>query len=396
MPTGSRQLIHDLFEHRTGGRIPWTFDFGSCKGLNPGLLPAAKKHFGAAGSLTEFLDYDIWIVLDPDRIHSDPLPHTDETIKAAIPADTIQCMMPLKRQEGFDYERFYESELASKQQTTETASFDAFGLYYFSWPGHPNYVSFLSPLEQVTDLTLIKEFPMPTVDSIGFDYFKKDVSYISSKDKMSAAWSGSLYELSWYLRGRERILYDYFDNPQIVEIIVDKAAAFTEQLTQRNLEAGVDVLCFYDDLGTQASLFISPEIFRRFYKPYYKRIWQRIKKEWKGRYIFLHACGNISQIIPDLIDCGLDILNPVQPEAIDPNRISDQFSKDLVLWGSIGVQKTLTSGSKHDIFHEIHERVKRIGMACPLILSPANTLPKETPLQNLDYFVEACKEYCTG
>ena len=174
--------------------------------------------------------------------------------------------------------------------------------------------------------------------------------------KLCASWSGSLYELSWYLRGRERILYDYYDHPALVDLLVERIAAFVGELTERNLAAGVDVLSFYDDLGTQSSLFISPEIFRRFYKPHYRRIWGRAKALNPDALIFLHACGNVAAIIPDLIECGLDILNPVQPEAMDPDWVSREYGRDLALWGTMSVQRTFPFGGREDIFREVREQ----------------------------------------
>ncbi len=383
-----------------GAGVPWTFDFGSCKGINAELLGPARQQLGLSGSFAESLDYDIWIALDPDRIHHDPLPHADPALRARLPVGGLQCLPPLRRRPGFDYLAFYREALqdpriaAAVGQQGERGSFDAFGLCYYNWPGQTEHYAFLSPLAQVSELSTVAGFPLPETDPDLLDYFRRDIAYIHSRGKLCASWSGSLYELSWYLRGRERILYDYYDHPDLVDLLVERIAAFVEELTERNLAAGVDVLSFYDDLGTQSSLFISPEIFRRFYKPHYRRIWGRAKALNPEALIFLHACGNVAAIIPDLIECGLDILNPVQPEAMDPQWVSREYGRDLALWGSMSVQRTFPFGSREDIFAEVRSRVENLASRGSLVLGPANTLGADTPPANLAHFVDACRELC--
>lgn len=396
----SREVLSTVLRRGAAGRIPWTLDFGSCKGVGPAIAGALRGHLGITGSFAEALDYDVWIALDPDRVHHDALPHFDDSLKKRISVAALQSSIPLSREPGFDYLAYYPrpAEQGSLDSASINAafdsSFDAFGLYYYPWPGNPEYQSFQSPLEHVTDDTLIRDFPMPVIQAADLEWFRTDVAYIHSRQKMSAAWSGSLYELSWYLRGRERIFLDYYDNPRGVDALVEKIADFVETLTRKTLGAGVDILCYYDDLGTQNSMVISPEIFRRFYKPHYKRIWAMVKSFSKERHVFLHSCGNVASILPDLIECGLDILNPVQPEAMDVQRVFRDYGRDLGFWGTVGVQKTFRGGTRRDIFQVVRERVEGIGKGGALILGPANTLGKDVPLENVSSFIEACRKYC--
>ena len=397
---GSRERIRDLIRYRSLGRVPWTLDFGSCKGVHPSVVDAVRRHLGIEGSFARALDSDIWIALDPDRLHNDPLPHVGTHVLSRVPRTGLQCMVPLSRREGFDYRSYFPRLPAGGSldsaglPSAEESSFDGFGLYYYPWPGNPEYQSFLSPLEHTDDLARIAQFPLPEIRQDDLAAFRDDVQWIRGAGKMSAAWSGSLYELSWYLRGRERILYDYTDNPRMVDAIVEKLADFVERLTLLNLDAGVDVLCFYDDLGTQTSMAISPAVFRRFYKPHYRRIWGAIKSRSRDAFIFLHACGNVREIIPDLVECGLDILNPLQPEAMDAARIAREFAGDLVFWGSMSVQNTLPRGSAIEIEREVRKRVDDIGSRGALILSPANTMGRDVPPQNIAAFIDACRRHC--
>jgi uroporphyrinogen decarboxylase len=384
----------------SAGRIPWSLDFGSCKGVGPAIVEPLRRRLGFAGSYAEGLDYDVWIVLDPDRIHHDALPHIDERTKDRIGAAALQSSIPLSRAPGYDYRALYPEaphggSLDSRRvDESFDSSFDAFGLYYFPWPGNPEYQSFLSPLERVTDEERLFAFPMPSITDDAVALFEEDLRFVHQRGKLGAAWSGSLYELSWYLRGRERIFLDYYDDPRLVDSLVEKIAGFVEELTRKNLEAGVDVLCFYDDLGTQSSTAISPAVFRRFYKPHYKRIWGKVKSFSPDRSIFLHSCGAITSLVPDLIECGLDILNPIQPEAMDVSRIFREYGGDLGFWGTIGVQSTFCDAGRKEIFDVVGRRINELGPGGALVLGPANTLGKDVPLDNVVSFIEACQQLC--
>ena len=155
-------------------------------------------------------------------------------------------------------------------------------------------------------------------------------------------------------------------------------------------------MCFYDDLGDQRGLQINPDLFRKFYKPYYHKIWSEIKDRKKDVYIFLHSCGNISELIPDFIECGLDVLHPLQPETVDVYALEREYSNDIVFWGTMSNQHTLTRGTREDIFNEVKDRVEKIGSTGRLVLSPSNILSSDVPLQNIVCFHEACDRYCSN
>ncbi|MCL4386522.1 MAG: hypothetical protein M1475_02865 [Actinobacteria bacterium] len=389
MHKNSRKIISDVINKRVTTRIPWLLDFGACKGIQWSLAEKLKEDLGIKESLAKYFDYDIWMALDPDRIHNDASGYLPVSFKKNVSKTDLIGGIPLSKHENFNYSEYYISI-----SIPPDGFFDGFGLYYYPWKGNEEYHAFLSPLENVNDAEAIRNYPVPVLKEEDYEFFKKDVEHIKSNDKICSAYSGSFYEWSYYLRGRERIYYDYYDNPELIKLIIEKVAFFVDELSMKNISAGVDILCFYDDLGSQNGLQISPEIFRKFYKPYYKCLWQKIKSDYNNKYIFLHSCGNISEIIPDLIECGLDILHPIQPETMDIYDIIKKYKNDLVFWGTMSNQKTFPSGSREDIFREVKDRVLDIGRQSGLILGSSNTLGKDVPIQNIKYFAEACKIYC--
>jgi uroporphyrinogen decarboxylase len=365
----------------------WSMWLGAVNAIQVPLLDKYKKMEGFNCSLAKYLDQNIFAALDPDRVHNDNLPHINNNIKAKISRNDITGCVPLSPNDSFEYKKYYLEEIP------ENGYFDGFGLYYYPWPGNPEYNNHLSPLENVKDFETIYNYPMPIIKEEDIDVLKEDVKYLNDLNKISSAYSGSLYEWSYMLRGREKFYFDYYDHPEIAKAIIKKVADFVWYLTSKNIESGINILCYYDDFGTQQSLQINPEIFREYYKPYYKEIWGKIKSKYSNVRIFLHSCGNIEKIIPDLIDCGLDIINPLQPEAINLNVITREYSKYLIFWGTMSNQYTLTRGSKSEIFKEVVERINNIGKYSRLILAPSNILGVDVPEENINYFRDACLEF---
>jgi len=371
---------------KTISGISWSLDFGACKGLHWDVLKRFRKYRDISRSLPSHLDYDIFMVLDPDRVFHDHLDHFKGEIKKKISQRNLIGGVPLSGHQDYDYKKLFP-------RRPPGGYFDSLGLYYYPWPGNTGYYSFLSPLEDVTDISVIEGYPIPMISPEDEELLREDNEYIHSIDKLSAAYSGSLYEWSYYLRGRQKIYTDFYDQPELVDLVIEKIVRLVDRIVAVNINCGVDILCFFDDFGTQSGLQIKPDTFRRFYKNHYKRIWSNIKKYYSDKYIFLHSCGDISEIIPDLIECGLDILHPIQPETMSVNEIAAKYGNDLRLWGTISNQKTLAFGASEDINNEVWKRVTEVGEMAPLIISPSNTIGRDIPLENISVLIDACSQY---
>jgi len=169
------------------------------------------------------------------------------------------------------------------------------------------------------------------------------------------------FELSCMLRGYDEFAIDLIANPKFAHALLDKITETDIALWDSFLSVigdKVDVVCQGDDLGTQIGLFMSPKMFREFIKPCYKRIYDFIHSKTKAK-IFMHSCGSVYDVIPDLIEVGVDILNPLQYTAakMDLKRIKHDFGNDLCFWGGgIDIQKLLPFAS----YQEIEDEVKRI------------------------------------
>ena len=376
------RIFTTIKERKLADRIPWTFDFGASRGFNPTLLYNYKKFMNIDVPIYDYFDYDIVLVLDPDKNSNKT--RDDEKIGLEGLLGGVKFVS-----NGIRLEDYFNLEDIPKG-----GYLDAWGLYHHPWHIDPTFEVYYTPLKNIFDIKTIKEYPSPGIDIKSLEEARIDVEKIKSRKKVSVCYSGSVYEWTWNIRGQELFYEDLYDNPEIISAIVEKISNFDIKLATALQDIGVDILAFYDDFGAQDKLQISPKHWRQFIKPAWAKIWKKVKKKNKDTIIFLHSCGCIEEIIPDLIEIGLEVLHPIQPETMDVYEISKKYQKDLAIWGTISCQKTIPIGSPEDIDNEIKERVERMGKKGGFIISPANIMGPEVPLENINAFWEACKKYC--
>ena len=201
----------------------------------------------------------------------------------------------------------------------------------------------------------------------------------------------TLFELSWYLRGMEQVLEDMVSNKDFMHAYLDRLMTWIDEAASRMIGMGVDVCWIGDDFGMQNQMLISPQLFREFFKPRYAMLFAKWKTLNPKIKIAFHSDGNIFPIVPDLIEVGLDILNPVQPKSMDPARVKKEFGDKLTLWGTIDIQEVLPFGTAADVAEEVKLRMRTAGQGGGLILSPAHNIQPEVPIANILAFYETAK-----
>jgi uroporphyrinogen-III decarboxylase len=148
------------------------------------------------------------------------------------------------------------------------------------------------------------------------------------------------------------------------------------------------------DFGTQRSLFISLDIYRDLYKPFHKKLNEYVHSHsnWKT---FIHSCGAISELIPDLIEAGFDILNPVQCSAtgMDPVKLKKEFGKDLVFWGGgVNTQHTMPTGSPDEVYREVLNRIEIFNQGGGYVFDSIHNIQAQTPLDNMSAMFKAIRK----
>jgi len=203
----------------------------------------------------------------------------------------------------------------------------------------------------------------------------------------------TIFEASWYLRGMSQLLMDMIEDEEKANYVLDIPFHFHLEAAKRLVKMGVDGIWLGDDVGSQKGMLISPELWRKYLKPRMATICQELKSINSQIKIAYHSDGNIYPIIPELIEIGIDVLNPVQPQAMDPAFLKERYGDRLSFWGTIDEQYTLPFGTKEEVESETKERIKVMAPGGGFIISPTHHVQLDTPLENFFTFLETVKKY---
>ena len=203
----------------------------------------------------------------------------------------------------------------------------------------------------------------------------------------------TIFEVAWYLRGMENLLIDMVCNQEMAEVLLDEITEIRMGMAEKYARYGIDILMLGDDVSSQQDMIMDPGLWRRFLKPRLAKVIASAKAANPDILIFYHGDGNLQKIIPDLIEIGVEILNPVQPECMDPILIKKLYGDKLTLWGTLGTQTTLPFGTPEEVKQKCKELIETVGKGGGLLLAPTHTIEPEVPWENIQAFIDAAKEY---
>lgn len=260
-------------------------------------------------------------------------------------------------------------------------------------PGKYEGTSF--PLAKVKTIAELKKFPWP-------DYMQEYCHY--HLDGLTQKWHEkgyavagflqmTIFEQAWYMRGMEDLFIDMMNNNPIAEYLLDKITEIRVAMASKYAEVDVDVLRLGDDIGAQKSMLISKELWRKWLKPRLLEVITAARNIKPDIHIFYHTDGKVDPIIPELIEIGIDILNPVQPECMDVYELYREFGKYLSFWGTIGTQTTMPFGTVGQVQEVVRERIEKMGRFGGLVLGPTHTLEPDVPWENIVTLFKTINEY---
>jgi len=200
-----------------------------------------------------------------------------------------------------------------------------------------------------------------------------------------------------YLRSTVKWYEDLILQPDLAGYLMDRILDYFIELGKHVFEEVgdlIDIVAIGDDLGTQRSLQISPKLFREILKPRYKRLIDFIKEE-SNAYINFHSCGSIVLIINDLIEIGVNIINPVQTSAMgmESKRLKSEFGDKITFCGAIDTQDVLPNGSKEDVKKEVKDKIRDLGSDGGYILAATNNIQPDVPIENIITLFSAAKAF---
>ncbi len=266
---------------------------------------------------------------------------------------------------------------------------------YHEWQYHPEKETG-RPLSSVRSIADLSDFVFPNLSSparhAGLTqkverWHAQGLAVAGSPPHLG----GELFEAAWRLRGFENFMTDLIQRPHLATYILDQ---LTEILIENALilaRAEVDILLLDDDVAMPNRLMIGPETWREYFKPRLARVINLAREEYKELLVFYHCDGNFTQLIPDLVDIGVNVINPVQPDCMDAAAIKREFGDNLALWGTVGNARQWDWGTTDQIRTEVQRRIQDLGPE-GLLLAPAYDIDY-APFKNIVAFVEAVDEF---
>jgi uroporphyrinogen decarboxylase len=249
------------------------------------------------------------------------------------------------------------------------------------------------------DIGIIQEYILKEPEIGSYRVPEPDLGYVDElSEKMMADGRDSykfgkigfsLFERAWSLRGLENFLADLAGEEKFVCALFEQILEYNLKIIDRALNYPIDGFFVGDDYGQQRGLMMSPGTWRKLIKPNLAKMFEKAKSA--GRTVALHSCGDLSAILGDLIDIGLDIYQTVQPEIYDLKKIKENFGAHLTFWGGISTQKALPYVTPGEVKRIARETIKILGKGGGYIAAPTHQVPADVPVENIIALAEAFK-----
>ena len=251
------------------------------------------------------------------------------------------------------------------------------------------------PMEDFDSPEQIEAYPMPVFRDGGLAAQTEQVKAIHAADKAAiGSMQCTVWETAWYMRGMENLMCDMMSGDPMATALLDRVTDIAVQRAVSFAKAGADGLFLGDDIGMQFTIMMSEELYCEWLKPRLRRVIDAARAVNPDVIVFYHSCGHVTELIPHLIDAGVDVLNPVQPECMDFREIHERFGDRLSFHGTIGTQSVMPFGTPEDVRRKVFENLDIAGRHGGLYVCPTHLLEPEVPVENVVAYIQACADYC--
>lgn len=257
------------------------------------------------------------------------------------------------------------------------------------------------PLKGIDSLSEVRAYPLP-------DYAAGDTAENAASQRAQAAalharglaamgyLTCTIWETSWYIRGMEDLMMDMMSGDPIAAYILDAVTERAVTRARAYARAGVDILYLGDDIGMQKAPMMSLELYCKWLKPRLKQVIDAARAVRPGILVKYHSCGYATPFIPHLIEAGVDILNPIQPESMNFQEIYREFGGKISFDGTIGTQSVMPFGTPQQVRETVFRHLDIARPHGGLLPAPTHLLEPEVPWENIIAYVEACRDYKPG
>jgi len=377
--TGKERVLAAL-AHEEADRVPLVFGGTNATGIKMGAYRAVKRLLGVQKEDRYIYD---WPELGTAQVDEEVLQRLGSDVRAV-----------LDRYPDEVYRRV-------KARPPHTPFVDDWGTGQSEIePGH--WYPGIHPMAEATTLKEIEEYPWPNMDDPSrVAQVKAETQALAASGQyaiLGCPWLLFPFERAHAMQGLDTFLANLLVEPEFAQALLWKIEELSEKLMGHFLdEAGdrLDMIKIGDDLGTQESLMISPETYRSMLKPVHAKLISFIKSKTRAK-IFFHSDGDVYDLIPDFIEIGIDILNPIQSWAgrmSDLARLKKTYGKNLVFCGALDTQHILPHGTPEQVRQEVKRVCSTLGKGGGFMLAAVHTIMDEVPAENILAMADALKEF---
>lgn len=323
------------------------------------LTPAAEEKIASALNISQENLFDFF---GNCIRYANSLGNIEEYFNDHIPMDSRHGKSIEKGWARFDAERGFV--------------FDVFGV---GWNYRSEGVN--TEVHPLADLSDYSTYRWPDAHPGMLDFAKQTVEQHGDQDFIMGFQHIGLFERSWAIRGYENFLCDLMTEPEFCEEMLDHILRYKLQEAAYYVDIGVDAVRIGDDWGLQNSLQMRPTIWRRFFKPRYEKLYAFYRSH--NMPVVQHSCGAVLDIVPDLMEIGLDVLHPIQPLSIDIRALYRVADDRLTLWGGVDTQQLLPFGTEDEVYKSAKETSALLGRNHRYIFAPAQEIMSDVPVVNV-------------
>ena len=286
------------------------------------------------------------------------------------------------------------SALFPREHLPDSTVFDEYGIGHSKGSAAAFHMTRMHHPLKGADLNEILDYPYPEVDHAGIPEFTRRVAELRNAGLASFGFMQmTVWEASWYLRSMEELFMDMMTEKEEAAALLDKITDFACDKARTYAQAGTDILSLGDDIGTQTSIMLDVGMWEKWLQPRLIRVIEAAREVKPDILIFYHSCGYILPFIDRLIESGVEILNPIQPECMSFEEVYRQYGDRLSFWGTLGTQQLLPYGTAVEVFRQTTANLSLCGDRGGLVIGPTHMVEPEVPWENLVAITEAVREF---
>lgn len=359
-----RENLLSLYRRKGHERAPVYFN------LCPSLERQFRERHPEAESYADYYEFPMRVITDPG------FPWIAER-PGFVPART------------WDYGRYYDPPIAPG------ARMDIWGVAHEPGGAAAQHMTHMRhPLERMSRVDEMKAYPWPDFEKADWSFVKRKVEQLHARGLAAQVWMEcTIWETAWYLRRMDLLMLDIAMEDEKAVFLLDKLTDMACSRARIYAKAGADILALGDDIGMQSTIMMSQDMYRGWLKPRLAKVIAAAKGAKPDILIQYHSCGYVLPLIEDLIEAGIDVLNPLQPECMDVEDVLRRFVGRLSFNGTLGTQTTMPFGTPEEVRRTVYRNLEMAGEKGGLFCCPTHMLEPEVPWENIEAYVSAARAF---